>query len=116
MDVGAVEVDIGAGGDVVEGAGEAEDVPEEGAGGGDLVDVKAGVYERDGGEDVVEEVAAGGGSVGWGWEGPRGWIGEVGGEEGAVAAGVRAGVDSVCKSFVEGKEVGVCVDESDGGD
>ena len=66
MDVAAVEIDGGAGGEVVEGAGEAEDVPEEGAGCGDLVDVEARVYEGDGVEDVVEEVAAGGGGVGWG--------------------------------------------------
>jgi len=37
LDVAAVEVDGCAGGEVVEGAGEAEDVPEEGAGGGDLL-------------------------------------------------------------------------------
>lgn len=116
MDVGAVEVDSGAGGDVVEGAGEAEDVPEEGAGGGDLVDIEARVYEGDGGEDVVEEVAAGGGGVGWGWKGPLGWIDEVGGEEGGVAAGDGAGVDGVYKSIIEGEEVGICVDEGDGGD
>jgi len=41
LDVGAIEVDLGALGEVVEGAGEAEDVPEERAGSGDLVYVPA---------------------------------------------------------------------------
>ena len=100
MDVCAVEVDGGAGGEVVEGAGKSEHVPKEGAGCGDLVDVEARVYEGDGGEDVVEEVAVGGGGVGWGGEGTRGWEGEVGGEEGGVVAGGGAGVDGVCEGFV----------------
>lgn len=115
LDVGAVEVDFRAGGEVVEGAGEAEDVPEEGAGGGDLIDVEAWVYEGDGGEDVVEEVAAGGGGVGRGREGTRGREGQVGGEEGGVVAGGGAGVDRVREGLVEGEEIGVCVDEGDGG-
>ena len=45
LDISAVEVDGCAVGEIVEGTGEAEDVPEEGAGCGDLVDVEAGVYE-----------------------------------------------------------------------
>ncbi|KAL9043628.1 MAG: hypothetical protein Q9214_003193 [Letrouitia sp. 1 TL-2023] len=40
-----VEIDLCAFGQVVKGAGEAEDVPEQRAGGGDLVDVKARVDE-----------------------------------------------------------------------
>lgn len=116
LDVGAVEVDFRPRGEVVEGAREAEDVPEEGAGGGDLVDVETGVDEGDGGEDVVEEVAARGGGVGRRGEGTRGWEGEVGGEEGGVVAGGGAGVDRVCEGLIEGEEVGVCVDEGDGGD
>ncbi|KAL8700232.1 MAG: hypothetical protein Q9224_001056 [Gallowayella concinna] len=57
LDVGAVEVDFCSRGEIVEGTREAEDVPKEGASGGDLVDVEAGVDEGDGVEDVVEEVA-----------------------------------------------------------
>ncbi len=83
LHVAAVEVDACAGGQVVEGAGEAEHVPEEGAGGGDLVDVDcafwlavgkarglclrrltAGVDEDGGVVDVGPEVAAGEGGVG----------------------------------------------------
>jgi len=44
LHVRAVEVDFRALGEVVEGRGESEDVPEGGAGGGDFVDVEAGVY------------------------------------------------------------------------
>lgn len=43
LHVRAIEVDRGAVGEIVEGAGEAEDVPEERAGGRYLVDVEAGV-------------------------------------------------------------------------
>lgn len=67
LDRGPVEVDFGVGGQVVEGAWKAEDVPEEGAGSRDLVEVEAGVDEGDGVEDVVEEIAAfwvGAGGVG----------------------------------------------------
>lgn len=45
LHVAAVEVDACACGHVVEAAGEAEHVPEEGAGCCDLVDVEAGVYQ-----------------------------------------------------------------------
>ena len=66
LHVGTVEIDGGALWEVVERAGEAEDVPEEGAGGRDLVDIEAGVNEGDGGEDVVPKVAGVGCVVG-GW-------------------------------------------------
>lgn len=116
LDVGAVEVDFRAGGEVVEGAWEAEHVPEQGTGGGDLVDVEAWVHEGDGVEDVVEEVAARGARVGGVGQGACGREGEVGFEEGGVAAGGGAGVDGVEEGGVEGEEGGVCVDEGDGGD
>ena len=60
LDVTPVEIDACTLGEVVEGTGETEDVPEKGAGGSDLVDVEAGVDAGDGVVDVVPKVAAGG--------------------------------------------------------
>lgn len=57
LDVGAVEVDLGAVGQVVEGARETENVPEQRAGSGDLVDVKTRVHFSCGVKDIVPEVA-----------------------------------------------------------
>lgn len=79
LDVGAVEVDLCAGGEVVKGAGKAEDVPEVGWCGEDLVDVEGGVDEGHGGEDVVPEGTFWPGEVDvwWGGEGTLGREGAV---------------------------------------
>ena len=53
LHVRAVEVDGGSVGNVIERAGESEDVPEKRARGGDLVDVKAGIDEHFGVEDGI---------------------------------------------------------------
>ena len=53
LDVAAVEVDFSANWKVIERTGKAEDIPEERAGCGDLIDVEAGVYERDCSKDVI---------------------------------------------------------------
>ena len=57
LDLGAVEVDGSAGGEVRERARVAEDVPQQRTGGGYLVDVEAWVEVRDGVEDFVEDPA-----------------------------------------------------------
>lgn len=84
LDVCTVEVDFGASGEVVEGARETEDVPEEGAGGCDLVYVETGVYEGDSVEDVVEDVTAFDAGIGGVGERAGRWEGEVGVEEGCL--------------------------------
>lgn len=84
LDICAVEVDFRSSGEVVEGSGEAKDVPEEGAGGCNLVDVEARIYEGDRVEDVAEDVAAFGTRVGRIWERAWGWEGKIGVEEGRL--------------------------------
>ena len=95
LHVGTVEVDLCAGGEVVEGAGKAENVPEQGAGSGYLVDVEARVDEGDGVVNIAPQVAF----MGFGVKSrrvgkrTRWWIDKVVGEEVGVATGVGLGVD-----------------------
>lgn len=117
LDVGAVEVDVCAVGHVVEGAREAKDVPEEGAGRGYLVDVEAGVYEGRGAEDGVKDVAAGvvAFDIWGGGEGPFGWEDEVFVDEFGVAAVIGGGGYVGYEAVVEREEGAPVVDEGDGG-
>ena len=118
LDVGAVEVDFCAGGEVVEGAREAKNVPEEWASSCDLIDVEAGVNEGDGVVDCAPEVAGVGG-VGDGWgigEGAWGWVDEVVVQKGGVAAGGGGAVEVGSEGGVEGEQRGEIVDVGGGGD
>ena len=95
LHVAAVEVDVGAGRHVVEGAREAEHVPEQRAGGGDLVDVEARVDLECGVEDGVPHVAGAlvaAGKLALRWL-RTGWgVGEILGEVVGVAAGIGEAV------------------------
>jgi hypothetical protein len=61
-----VEVDLRALGQVAEAAGEAQHIPEQWAGGRDLVDIEAWIRQEDGVEDVAPQVTAGLGGGGGG--------------------------------------------------
>ena len=117
LDVAAVEVDFSAWRQVVEGAGEAEGVPEERAGGCDCVDVEAGVCVENGVKDVLPEgTAFCFGVVGWGGEFAGGGESEVFLHVFGVAAGVGASVDVVHEALVEVEETSPLVDVGDRGD
>lgn len=68
LDVRPVEINFCSIRQVWDRSGEAQDVPEDGTGGGDLVDVEAGVYFKNSIEDGAPKVAA---RDGGGWVGER---------------------------------------------
>lgn len=112
---GAVEVDLFACGQVVEGAGEAEHVPEERAGGGDLVDIEARICVEDGVVNVVPEsaftcVVRGLRELAWGWEG------EVLLQVLGIATLASASANVLGEGLVEVEEARPALDEFDCGD
>ncbi|KAB8737527.1 hypothetical protein FH972_026486 [Carpinus fangiana] len=112
LHVGAVEVDVGAGRQVGDTTGEAEDVVEQGAGGGDLVEVEARVDEQGGVEHVVPDGAAGLGVGGRLGELARRRELHVLAAEVGVAAGLVALADRGHEGVVEVEEVVVELDKS----
>ena len=118
MDIGAVEVDGGAGREIGVGPGESEDIPELRAGGGHLVNVPTRVDAEDFVVNQIKDVAfvSGRNSIvacarESGWEWPRWWVGEILGEVVGVAARIRYVVDLFNEGIIEGEETTPIINE-----
>lgn len=115
MNVGAVEVDCRSSGDVIKRTRKAEDVPEQGAGCGDLVYVEAGIYGEYGVENVEPEVAARCSVVGGVREEAFWRKDEVFIEERCIATRVGALVNVCFEGAVEGEKRGKIIGKSNSG-
>lgn len=106
LNVSSVEVDCSSSGGIFKGTRKTNNVPEQGAGCGDLIDIEAGIYREDGEVNVVPEVAARCCVVGGVREEAFGREDEVFIKERCIATRVGAFVDVCFKGAVEGKKRG----------
>lgn len=115
MNVSAVEVDCGSPGGIFKGTRKAEDVPEQGAGCGDLIHIEAGIYREDGVDDVRPEVATRCSVVGGIREEAFGREDEVFIQERCIATGVGTFVDVCFEGAVEGEKRGKIISKGNSG-
>lgn len=115
LNVGSVEVYCSSSRGIFKGTRKAENVPEQGAGSGDLIDVEAGIYREDGEENVVPEVTARCGVIGGARQEAFGREDKVFIEIRCIATGVGAFVDVCFKGAVEGEKRGKIISIGNGG-
>lgn len=115
LNVGSIEVDCSSSGGIFKGTRKADNVPEQGAGSGDFIDVEAGIYCEDGEINVEPEVTARCGGV-WGvGEGALGREDEVSIEIRCISTIVGAFVDVCFKAAVEGEKRGKIISVGNSG-